>query len=289
MSHVYKSWYSPKSERIDDWKELPPMAPVPPGSTPPKTGPFAILNVIPEDTAPSYLFPGPGPSPDTVILEPEDGPNVQVVAATTMSVSAVQGHGRPAKPVVSMRKIRASALVTDCRVAVACSNYDKGGGFYPALGGIPAGVIALTANAVSKSRAKKRREGNMMVGHVRYPWLMTVGFRQKTGALSSDVLRLGIVVSQPNASGSLIFDIGLPGVNTAEVARDVVSRAARYRLAHTDGSMPPEERQRAEELAMGPAPTPEPRGYTTYFFYDMPPALAAVYQGMAMETRRPIS
>jgi hypothetical protein len=266
------------------------MAAAPPGSGPSKTGPFAILNVIPEGTPSSYWFPGPGPSPDTVILEPEDGSNAQVVAGTMMSVSVVQGHGVQARPVAKIRKIRASVLVSDCRVAVACSNYDKGGGWYPAFGGIPAGVISLTANAVSKSRAKKRREGNMLIGHVRYPWLMTVGFKQRSGPLTSDVLRLGIVVTktQTQPGGSLIFDIETPGVPTSEVARDVVSRAATNRLNHTDGSMPPEERKRAEELALAPVIAPATRGYATYFFYDMPPALAAVYEGTIFEAPRPI-
>jgi len=60
-------------------------------SGPPRIGPFVILNVVPEGTPPSYLFPGPGSAPDTVVIEPEDGANLFAFRGTAMSVALAQG------------------------------------------------------------------------------------------------------------------------------------------------------------------------------------------------------
>jgi hypothetical protein len=47
-----------------------------------------------------------------------------------------------------------------------------------------------------------------------------------------------------------------------------------YRLFHSDGGMPLEERKRAEELVLAPDLPRESVGFTTYFFNDIPPILA---------------
>ena len=155
----------------------------PPGQNqvpaPRKTGPFAVLNVVREDTPPSELFPGPGPTPNTVLLEVEDGPNPQAYVSTDLAVLAVQGPGRLAKQIVGIRKVSSSTFITDSRVAVACSKYDRGGRAHPfTLGGL---LFTVPYNAISRTQAKRRRSGNMMVGQVRYPWLATVGSSRKTG------------------------------------------------------------------------------------------------------------
>lgn len=231
----------------------------------PKTGPFVILNVVPEGTPPSALHPGPGTAPDTVLLEPDDGSDLRAVIGTTLCVSRPQGPGRSPQPIIKVSKVQASVLISDCRVAIACSNYDKGGSWYPGLGGIPAGVIALTATAVSSARARKRREGNMMVGQVRYPWLVSVGFCEKP----LNAVRLGMMLP-PLVTSLLFLDIVMPGVSTAEVARDVARRAARYNLAEIKAELPEQDRRRLEELAQGPSLAPQPSGFTSYFLYDIP-------------------
>jgi len=71
----------------------------------------------------------------------------------------------------------------------------------------------------------------------------------------------------------------MPGVPTGAVAQDVARRAATYRLGHADGEMPQGERARFAELTQSPPVEPLPRAYATYFFYDIPTPLAAVYEG----------
>lgn len=241
------------------------------------TGPYAILNVVRDGTAPSELFPGPGPSPNTVLLEPEDGPDVRVVTCHILRVMAPDGPGRPPRQLLKVDKINASVIVSDCRVAVACTNYDNGRrmtGIMPL-----AVVVSLPVNAISKARAKKQHAGNMMVGQVRYAWLATVGYSHKTGPLSQDKLRLGVVM--PGGGLSLLLDIVMPGFPTGEVARDVVQRAARYQLTHFGQEMTPEQRQRVENLRHAVPLAPQPGGLATYFLREVPSALIPTYKGLA--------
>jgi len=138
-----------------------------------------------------------------------------------------------------MKKIAPSILVSDCRVAVSSSNYDQGSRLHPfSIGALP---VALAYNAISKSRANQRRQGNMMVGHVRYPWLVTVGFCEKR-RLVPDALRLSLMVPQPGVNAVLLLTLTMPGVPVREMARDVVKRAAIYRLNRNGHNMSDEER-----------------------------------------------
>lgn len=254
----------------------------PPPQAPANQGRFTILNVLPEGTPSSRLYPGPGPSPNTVAIEPEDGPNLQSVTSPALRVRAFQGPGHPTRVILHLRKIEASVLISDCRVAVACSKYDTGSKLQPlGLGALP---VALAYNTVSKSKAAKRRAGNMMVGHVRYPWLLSVGFTEKSGVLSTNSLRLGLGdPNHPGLKNTLFLDIEMPGVATREVARDVARRTAFHGLNHSDVQMPPERQRLFEELAQGPDAEPVPRGFATYFFFgqQIPDSVATVFQGIA--------
>jgi len=243
---------------------------------------FAILKVVPEGTPPSDLFPGPTLAPNTLATEPDDGFDMQASTSLALRVRAFRGPGQPSKVILEFRKIQASVFVSDCRVAVACSKYDSGSKLQPlGLGALP---VALAYNAVSRSKAAKRRAGNMLVGHVRYPWLISVGFTEKSGMLSTNTLRLGLAnPNHPGLKDSLILDIEMPNVNTRELARDVVRRASNYSLTHFDGQMPPERRYHFEELAQGPDVEPVPRGFASYFFLSppIPESVATVFQGIA--------
>ncbi len=257
-----------------------PPQPNPPDAVanPPKTGPFAVLNVVPEGTASSNLFPGPGPEPNTVQPEPQDGSDPRIYTATTLTVSALRDPNRPAKRLLRIEKVKASVIVTDSRIAVACSSYDKGDRMQSfTLASLP---ITATYNAVSKLQAKKRRAGNMLVGHVRYSWLACVGFTLKTGVLSSSVLRLGMLLPGQGKAGSFLLDLTMPGTATNELARDVTRRAAHHQLGLTEWS--PKERARREFLTQADVVTPSAKGYTCYFLYPIPDSLLSAYRGTAL-------
>jgi hypothetical protein len=235
---------------------------------PTTSGPFAILKVRPEDATPSELFPGPGPTPNSVLFEPEDGANPQFVIATELAVRTPARAGQPAQSILNLKKVQVSVLVSDCRVALACNEYVKGGGWYPVFGGIAAGAIALTANAVTHARAKKQRRGNVMVGQVRYSWLSAVAFRERTGFTAS-LNDVRLVIDNPQKGDgtvgpSLILDIALPKRPTGAIAHDIVRRASIYRLTHDVGKMSESMRRRANELIAGPPLAPVPEKYTVY-------------------------
>ena len=100
-----------------------------------------------------------------------DGDSAQQLVARAIAVRDV-GGGK-ARTVVEVREIRAEVVITDARVILLCSKYDKGGGWVGTPG------TALMLNAVSKLRAARRSRGTALVGHIRYPWLISVGFSPK--------------------------------------------------------------------------------------------------------------
>ena len=109
------------------------------------------------------ILPVPGPQANAIVLEARDGQNIQTLTARSAELTH---NGRT---VFRVRDVRIDVYITDTRVALACSKYDKGGGWI----GSPTGMILL--NTVSKTRAALRRRGKMMVGQVRYPWVQRVG------------------------------------------------------------------------------------------------------------------
>ena len=160
---------------------------------------------------------------------------------------------------------------------MALSKFDTGGGFVP-LGGLASGAVALTANAVSKARASSRRRGKMLVGHVRYPWLVCVGFRERTGLLGMESLRLGLVNPAPEGFKALFINLGLPkNLSARELAKTVAQRAATYQLADAENAIP-ENRPRLETLTNAPLLPSQSDKVSCYWFHDVPPALMAAYQ-----------
>jgi|HubBroStandDraft_6_1064221.scaffolds.fasta_scaffold08288_6 hypothetical protein len=238
---------------------------------------FTILTVVAEDSPAHPFVPVPGDSPDTVELEPSDG-NYIVAAANYLTVRTTEpSRSSPNSRIMRVPDIKATVLITDQRVAVACSKFDKGSTWTP-LGGLASGAIALTGTAISKSRATKRRRGRMLVGQIRYPWLVNVGFTEKTGFGSQELLRLGIVNPDPNEANGLILDIDLSrGQSAREIARDIVRRAARYRLDN-DSSMPSEEQRLTEALLDPPQLERIKNKFASYFFVEAPPRMVDAYQ-----------
>lgn len=182
------------------------------------------------------MTPIPGAAPDTVVVEPRDGDRIQQL--TCRDVEAKIAGAK--KPFFKAPEIRCQVLVTDARIAFACSKYDKGGGWF-------GGPAAIALNAGSKVLAARRRRGRMMVGHVRYPWLSAVYARNRGGVLGSEMLRLA--VRSPLEEGTLLIDLELPkDVDAIAVATEVIRRAASFRL-RCEPELTVEERDELAELA----------------------------------------
>jgi hypothetical protein len=140
------------------------------------------------DTGSDAMYPvlSDASNPEPISMDKYDGPDVVKIAATAVRVLQVGGAGL--KTLVRLRDVRIDVFITDGRLALACENYDKGGGWV-GFGG--AGVlVAVTANTVSKIRAANRSRGKVLVGHVRYPWMKAVGASSKSGLASAEAIRL---------------------------------------------------------------------------------------------------
>lgn len=225
-----------------------PPPPLPPVSPPPAVPPArrrttpqyticAIRDVVegrfgPED---GLLLPVPALETDTVLLEPRDGARPSRVLCNEVQVRGGEANRR----LLRAPSVRAQVLLTDARLTVACSKYEKGGGWV----GDPVSMLAL--NAGSKLLAAARRRGKMLVGQVRYPWIQAVYAQNKSGWSGSEMLR--VVVR--SAGESMRLELTFPkDVDATAVATDLIRRAARFRLAVEPG-LEAEERARLTELA----------------------------------------
>ncbi len=168
-------------------------------------------------TEQGLLFPIPGAQKNTVVFEPRDGESIQSLTANALEFKV--GNST----MLRVRKVRIDFFITDARLAVACSKYDKGGGW---VGGATAMVVF---NAVSKARAALRSRGRMLAGQVRYPWLRWVASTPKTGFTSDETLILHCAAEDGTA---MTLTLTLPkNIEASRVAAEIADRAARYRLS----------------------------------------------------------
>lgn len=163
------------------------------------------------------IFPIPGAQKNTVVFEPRDGESIQSLTAKSLEFKT--GN----RTMLRVRKVRIDIFITDARFAIACSKYDKGGGW---VGGATTMVVF---NTVSKARAKLRSRGKMLAGQVRYPWLRWVASSPKTGYASEETLILQCAAENGTA---MTLTLTLPkNIEASQVAAEIADRAARYRLS----------------------------------------------------------
>ena len=190
---------------------------------------FSVLAVRTGEEAESELYPEPSDLSDTVEGEAGDGTQPSLHEAIGLALVSF-ASGRP-KQVAQFTDLSATCVVTDCRVTVACSKYDKGSkrtGF-----GVSSMAIAVTANAVSKARAKRRSKGRMLVGHVRHQWLGQIEATDRSGLFGKN--RLDLFLGDPTTTEAelLVLSVILGKRESASsMAADIARRAARYKAAH---------------------------------------------------------
>lgn len=216
--------------------------------------PVILVRPVTDPSTDDRLFPVlSGGSDVLVATAPLDG---EVVATLAKSVEI---HRRTQGELAARgfaRNVKIDPYVTDARVALACRKYDKGSRWV--------GYNALWLNAASRVLAAVRRHGKVLVGQVRYPWLVAVGFTAKTGWLSEERLRLQVIDKDADAGKLVLVDLTLPkGMDAGLLAQQVVQRAARYRLAH-DRTVTAEVHARFEELSQAPRLSPVPKEYAMY-------------------------
>ena len=212
--------------------------------------------------------PIPAESKNEIVLEPRDGP--RVARHPVKAITLLRKEGRaPAEVVVKPAVLPLQLILTDARVAVACSKYDQGSTWL----GTP-GLANLALNLGSKALAAKRRRGSMLVGHARYSWLAAVRLKRRKGSLLDyDELRLVLTVAEPALLE--IVDLVFPkSVDSGHLTADIVRRTATYQLAHNDAATSdarvypekPGEREALRELQALEFSDVEPGKSVTYSF-----------------------
>jgi hypothetical protein len=201
----------------------------------------------------SLMLPVPGLQANSIHLEPRDGPNIETLTAQGVTLQ------RNGAPILRVRNVRITVFITDARVAVACSKYDKGGGWI----GTPTAMVV--ANTVSKSLAAIRRHGKMLVGQVRYQWVSGVGSTHRLGMGTSERL---ILEAKADSSTSFRLTLLLPkNTDGAAIAARIAGRAARYRLVAEP--LLAEEKRAALGLMVNARPLP-PAAKNTITFHRAP-------------------
>jgi hypothetical protein len=163
---------------------------------------FNLLAIRELDAAPDPMYPTPGEQPDTVELTEADGQPSAPLKVSELNLW-VMPPGRGPERLLRVKDMTAAVRTTDARITIACSKYEKGGGWAPwTAGAIP---VALAANAVSKARAKSRRQGKMLVGHIPYKLLLSVGYKPSAIPAGHDRLRLGTVSPEGTQTEAVAF------------------------------------------------------------------------------------
>jgi hypothetical protein len=184
---------------------------------------FDVLTIRTPDQGDGAMYPVIGGGQWPIELEEIDGMDIELLDATVLAVGEVSGSG--IRPLRRFCQIKADVLITDSRVAIACSRFDKGAG---------ASVLALGLTAISKVRPSDRRRGKMLVGHVRFPWLLKVGACPCQGVRGDQQLRLVLGDSWGCSDRLLALDVTLARhVDSLQVAQTIAQRAARFCLEHT--------------------------------------------------------
>lgn len=189
----------------------------------------------------SLLYPTPTGERDTIHLEARDGAAATRISAKSLTLRDAASGDKVAR----LEDITLQVLVTDARVAIVCSKFDKGGGGVPVGFGVKLDFLFVGA-AIGKVAAMVRRRGKAFVGQVRYPWLRTVQGSTRHGMLGREEIRL---VFELEGGARQALELELPkNLDAMAVAAEIARRAARYRLL-AEPTLSDEARTRLTKLS----------------------------------------
>jgi hypothetical protein len=215
------------------------------------------------------LYPvlGDQGDPYLVEIEPADGTQIMRISASGLAVRERATPNAPVKAIGTFNDIDVDVYITAARIVLACEKYEKGGGWIGLSGG--GLIVAGAANAISHARTARRRRGKLLVGHIRYPWLVSVGARTKEGFGTSNGLRIIAKEKTPAGTRTIMLDLTLDKrADSPALAQRIAQRCANFRLDH-DITPDNEFHSGFEVLKTAPRRIPEPK---TYAQHTMPMA-----------------
>lgn len=165
-----------------------------------------------------------------LIEEPWDGRLGTPMNVKDVVVMNQHEEGSDYVKVVDAADAKFDFYITNSRAILLCKKYDKGSVWF-GIGGLGA-AAALVGTAVSKISAAVRSKGTVLLGHIRYEWLMGVGYKRKTGWLDGDYVYLYYLDFTDTA---WCFYLPFPkGTDTANIANKILQQACKYRLEMND-------------------------------------------------------
>lgn len=190
---------------------------------------YTLFNVIAAgDPVDPVLYPNVT-SDLQVVPDPDDDP-LTTRTATKILVEMETPGKKPGK-LSEFSEIKAEVAVTNSRLLVHCEKFDTGT-TYGDLNPIGA-AIGLVATGVSKFRAKHRNQGLILVGHIRYPWLHSVGGFENR--ILGNLLVARVVTKTTHGPITLKLTLFLTrGSGAVGLATEIAQKAAAYNLKHAE-------------------------------------------------------
>ncbi len=226
---------------------------------------FSLVAIRDGTDTDGRIWPAIASEPGGMLIEREDLDGDEIVTLPAIAAAVYEVTGGGLRQLAKVSNISASLYITSQRVAFACAKFDKGGR-WAGFGG--AGLaIALTANAVSMARAAARRRGKIMAAQLRYPWLKSVYAHPQTRWSDQEQLRLGFATKGSKGEWRpYVWDITLPPrtVSSMDAARDIICRAAAFRLAHWPVLLADQQAKLAELAHADPLEQPPPGKFAGY-------------------------
>lgn len=195
----------------------------------------------------SWAYPAIGED-FSPVWEAIDGEVVGPIHATAMTELAWDKGKNKFDTRCGIQNVDLYFYVTESRLVFVCRNHDKGGGWIGI--GLVATPAAIMVNAVSKHMAANRARVSALVGQIRYPWMESVQFWQKTTWKTSD----NILIFYTHPDGvERCAKIELGNHDVVDIAYRLKHHAVHYRLCDRDPKTEKTTAYLNTLLATGPA------------------------------------
>lgn len=192
------------------------------------------------ETGSTLLYPAPTPALNGIEAEPDEGDLREVATVTGLKVS-VSSQATSATELLNQQGLKGRLYASETRLAFCFTRFDTN----VAIGVGSLAIVAGVANLVSAARKRDLT----LLGHIRYPWLSSVGSATKVGWLSREALVLTAFEDLDDVR--LLYEIDLTldkRSDAAEIAEEILStceeqRGGRYEDfvaragSHTNGEV----------------------------------------------------
>jgi hypothetical protein len=221
-----------------------------------------------DDIEDGSLYPIPAQQPGAWLVEREALDGDRPVSFPATSVHLEEFRSGKFTTLAQAEQINGVLYITDCRAAFACEKYDKGSTW---VGFGAAAPVALVATGISKTLAARRGKGKLLCGQIRWQWLGWVAGQSSPsfGGTNKIMFACESKSDAGTRTYKLTFTFKRGSVDPISMARDIIHRAATYRLDH-DPTLSEDELVKLHALAENPQGKEQSKGRSKMSMYHMP-------------------